>query len=197
VPIELQKRRRVLPHWTPPGGTYFVAFRLQDSLPGFLATDILSEQRNIYCTAQQMGRILSPGERKRLGELHRKLELVLDRGAGKCWMKDPAVARVVADALSFFGHTRYELVAWCVMPNHVHVVVQRIGTWELARILHSWKSFSAHELVRRFGCPTPVWQRESYDRLLRNPNEFARAIRYVENNPAVAGLVDWPWVSKR
>jgi REP element-mobilizing transposase RayT len=101
---------------------------------------------------------------------------------------------MVASAIRYFDGQRYRLYAWCVMPNHVHAVLQPLGGWRLAQILHSWKSFTAKRanvLLNRDG---EFWQREYYDRMLRDEREFLRAVRYVGDNPVKAGLRDWPWV---
>jgi REP element-mobilizing transposase RayT len=101
---------------------------------------------------------------------------------------------VVVDALKKFDGSRYRLFAWSVMPNHVHVLFQTVGEIPLAEILHSWKSYSAKMGNRILGRGGEFWQREYYDRLIRNQDEFDRALRYVAENPEKAGLKDWPWV---
>ena len=88
----------------------------------------------------------------------------------------------------------YRLVAWCVMPNHVHVVCRLLPGQELAAVLQSWKSYTARKangILERSG---NFWQREYYHRLIRDEEEFARAVRYVVSNPDRAGLKDWKWV---
>ena len=120
-------------------------------------------------------------------------------------MNDDRVAVVVSNALLHFDELRYSLAAWCVMPNHVHVVVKpfsgvtttagtAVPLAELPEILHSWKSFTAKEankLLRRSG---EFWQTEYYDHLIRNESDFRHAVRYVLNNPIKAGLKNWKWV---
>ncbi len=109
-------------------------------------------------------------------------------------MRDPRIAAIVADALRHFQGERYRLLAWCVMPNHVHVVFSPLGQNALASIVHSWKSFSAqaaNRLLRRSG---PFWQREYFDHLVRDEVSLARILRYVGQNPSTADLRDWPWV---
>ena len=120
-------------------------------------------------------------------------------------MNDDRVAAVVANALLHFNGSRYSLAAWCVMPNHVHVVVQPfagntggrpVPLAELPDILHSWKSFTAKEankLLRRSG---EFWQTESYDHLIRNEADFRHAVRYVLDNPIKAGIKNWKWVGR-
>jgi len=103
------------------------------------------------------------------------------------------VAQTVLDALKHFDGQRYDLLAWCIMPNHVHVVVCPLGTHNLPEILHSWKSFTAkraNKLLQRQG---QFWQEEYYDHLIRDEEDFNRSIQYVLDNPSKAGLADWRW----
>lgn len=142
-----------------------------------------------------MGRPISDAERKRLVNLHtRRIDKYLDAGAGACFLRDDAVANVVADSLRQFEGTRYKLFSWCVMPNHVHVVFQIIGGNALASILHSWKSFSAKQANHILHRSGEFWQREYYDHLIRDISELDRAVQYVVDNPKKARLKDWPWV---
>jgi REP element-mobilizing transposase RayT len=185
-----------LPHWTMDGATYFVTFRLGDSLPKAVLDAWLSEREKIEMKAKQAGRPLSADEEKRLNYLHsEKVGKYLDAGHGACWMKDDRIAGLVANALMYFDGDRYELGAWCVMPNHIHVVVMPRTGHILPDILHSWKSFSAHEankLLRRRG---QFWEEEYYDHLVRDEADFRRCIEYTLANPGRAGLKDWKWVS--
>jgi len=80
------------------------------------------------------------------------------------------------------------------MPNHVHVVVRLFPGQELAKIVKGWKNFSAKAANQALGRKGRFWQREYYDRLLRNGDERDRAIRYIVENPANAGLKNWAWV---
>jgi REP element-mobilizing transposase RayT len=124
----------------------------------------------------------------------RRLEEYLDSGSGACWLSNSKIAAVVADALRHFNCSYYWLHAWCVMPNHVHVLLEPLPGHPLSDILHSWKSFSAKEANRILYRSGPFWQREYYDHLIRNSDEFTRAVRYVSENPEKAGLRNWPWV---
>jgi REP element-mobilizing transposase RayT len=205
----LKKRRGAyLPHWTLDGAWYSVTFRLWDSLPQHVIESWLFERKNIVRTAEQMKRPLGEHEEQRLAHLYsEKVERYLDAGHGSCSMKDGRIARTVASALLHFEGQRYNLAAWCVMPNHVHVVVQPFagigkankgGTpvprCELPDILHSWKSFTAKEankLLRRSG---DFWQAEYYDHLIRDEADFRHSVRYVLDNPIKAGLKNWKWV---
>jgi REP element-mobilizing transposase RayT len=123
-----------------------------------------------------------------------RIEEYFDRGAGACFLNDPRIGELVADALRFWHGKRYRLVAWCVMPNHVHVICTLLPGQGLAAVLQSWKSFTARRANAILGRTGTFWQREYYDRLIRDKEELARAVRYVVSNPERAGLKDWRWV---
>jgi REP element-mobilizing transposase RayT len=198
VPAGVEKRQGAyLPHWETKGGVYFVTFRLADSLPAEVREQIVAEREDIVRTAEQLGRPLSDSERDRLLALHTdKIDKWLAQGHGTCHLKDERCAKVVSDALKHFDGDRYQLAAWCVMPNHVHVVFKALGDHGLADILHSWKSFTAKECNTLLGRKGEFWMPESFDRLVRNGPELRRFVDYTLQNPQAAGLKDWKWVWK-
>ena len=158
-----------LPHWTKSGAIYAVTFRLGDSLPQVVLESWIFERENILKTARQLGRSLTDKDEQRLRQLHsEKVGKYLDAGHGACYMKNERIAKVVADALKYFDGKRYDLFAWCVMPNHVHVVVKPYPHQNLQDILHSWKSFTAHEALKVLGRAEKFWKDESYDRQFNN-----------------------------
>ena len=114
-----------LPHWEEEGATYFITFRLADSLPRSVLDRISSERESIVKTAIQLKRDLSADETKKIQKLSTRIvEQYLDNGAGACHLRRPEIANVVVYALDRFGNKRYRVFAWCVMPNRVHVVVR-------------------------------------------------------------------------
>ena len=123
-----------------------------------------------------------------------RVEKYLDAGYGACHMKDPRVAQLVRDALLHFDGQRYDLLAWCVMPNHVHAVVEPRPGHDLSNILHSWKSFTSNQANQVLGRTGTFWQAESFDHLIRDAEDFDRALHYTLDNPKQAGLKDWQWV---
>jgi REP element-mobilizing transposase RayT len=101
----------------------------------------------------------------------------------------------VQDTLLHFDGERYDLIAWCVMPNHVHVVMSLRGDHTLNRILDSWKTFTArnaNQILGRSG--ERFWQAEYFDRLVRDDEHLRRVVKYVYENPQRAGLAQWEWV---
>jgi len=196
-PEQVTKRHGLhLPHWTQEGATYAVTFRLADALPRPIAEQWCNERDALKRKAAQA---TTRGERTRLlkqmnTQFTARFLALLDAGYGACHFREPEAARIVADALRHFDGERYHLHAWCVMPNHVHTVFQPLDEHTLESILHSWKSFTSNKLNRLLGRKGALWQKESYDHLIRDQQDFAHSIRYVYDNPGNAGLHDWPWV---
>ena len=123
------------------------------------------------------------------------------RNFGQLLLARPETASLMQDVLLHFDGDRYRIWAWCVMPNHVHVVAEQCEGWELARVVHAWKSFSANQINRVLGRNGAVWMREYFDRFMRNDDHLWTTIDYVENNPVEANLcataADWRWSSAR
>ena len=189
-------RHRRLPHWESGEAVYFVTFRLADSLPQSLLRSLAAQRADILATAKAAGRELSPGERRLLARLFsRRVERYLDAGSGACYLGKPGIAELIARALLHFDGSRYTLFAWCVMPNHVHVVFRPDGGETLADIVHSWKSFTSNAANHRLGRSGRFWQREYYDHQVRSGEEFSRIVRYVAENPLRAGLQNWRWAA--
>lgn len=176
--------RGYLPHFDEPDRIQFITYRLADSMPqAFL--DTADE-------ALRRGEFTEAGRRKRI-------EYYLDQGHGACWLRDPVIAAMVEGNLRHFDGERYRLLAWCVMPNHVHVLAEMMGGFPLEDVTHSWKSYTAHEINRVLNRLGRVWQAESFDRYIRNEQHFERVVGYIEDNPVSAGLAkkaeDWPYSS--
>jgi putative transposase len=126
---------------------------------------------------------------------------VLDAGHGACVLGSPACAQFVEDSLLHSDGEQYRLIAWCVMPNHVHVVVEQIEGYPLGDIVQAWKSSAAHRINPHLGRSGRLWRREYFDRFMRDDAHLANTIAYVEGNPVSAKLVgaarDWRFSSAR
>lgn len=190
-----------LPHLKREGGTYFVTFRLAGTLPREVLVKLKTERETILQQALAAKRPLTWTEQEELFRWYSvRVDQYLDAGHGDCWLKQPETARLVAEAMQFHRDIRFELLAWCVMPNHVHVVVRPLVGWSLSQILKSWKGFTgkaANELLKRTG--RSFWQTESFDHLVRDDNDLHRCCYYTVMNPVNAGFCgrpeDWPWSS--
>lgn len=176
--------RGYLPHIEAPGHAQLVTFRLADALPKRVVEEIK--------------------RRSAAGEFRSTeaawAEPWLDAGHGSCVLRSPKNALVVAEALTYGDRVRYDLFAWVVMPNHVHVIFQPYNLTTMSDIIHTWKSYSVHQINRRLGTTGRLWQRGYFDRVIRDEQHLQRAVDYVEYNPVAADLVQdatsWPCSSK-
>lgn len=123
----------------------------------------------------------------------------MDAGYGQCYLRDPRIGQLVENALLYFDGDRYRLLAWVIMPNHVHALIETILGFPLDKIIQSWKSFTAHKANDLLGRSGQFWFPDYFDRYIRNERHFYNAVRYIHENPVKAGLVsravDWPFSS--
>ncbi|HLY32448.1 MAG TPA: AAA domain-containing protein, partial [Ktedonobacterales bacterium] len=188
----IRRERGYLPHLERSEATYFVTFHLADSLPRHVLR-IYESEHQIALKRQRKG----DSDQTAItinAQYSERIEKYLDAGAGACALAEPEIATLVADTLRHFDGVRYRLHCWCVMPNHVHVVVQPLEGHALSDILHSWKTFTAREANRLLGTIGVFWRREYYDHLIRDEADYQRIIQYVLDNPLKANLQNWRWV---
>ena len=184
------RSRGYLPHFDQPRLVQAITFRLHDAVPDSV---VETWQRELDWNESL------PVSDPRRAELRKRISRYEDSGHGACWLRDDRVAALVEGALLHFDEQRYRLIAWCVMPNHVHALIEAQENWPLALIMHSWKSYTSHaanKILQRSG---DFWFREYFDRFIRDDRHFARAVHYIEENPVKAALVRtreaWRWSS--
>ncbi len=176
-----------LPHWSDQGSTYAVTFRLADALPQEALRrylDAKTEAFNSLKHARSTGdaAMVEQAEHNLFEAFSEHLEQALEAGHGACLLQEPELAELVQNALKHFDGERYDLLHWAVMPNHVHVIVRPKEEHALPEILHSWKSFTAHEINKCLGKRGDVWQDESYDHLIRGPKDYGNQAAYLERH---------------
>jgi putative DNA methylase len=162
---------RKLPHFDGAEVTQAITFRLADSLPRAVAEARKDEGDTAH---------------------RRRIAAALDAGYGECALRDPTLANVVERALLHGAATGYELFAWVIMPNHVHALIRQLEHRRLSDIIHGWKSWTAKEINQHRGGSGTVWQREYFDRYMRNERQFAATVAYIEADPVMAGLAEKP-----
>ena len=167
--------RGYLPHFDTPELAQHVVFRVAGPLP----------EAALACVDRQ--------------ERARRIDAWLDRGEGGSPLAPPKNARIVNESLKAFSERRYDLHAWCVMPNHVHVLMTLREGSRLGDVIKSWKSFTGRKINRANGSFGAFWALDYFDRFMRDETDFENTTAYIENNPVAAGLVaspaDWPWSS--
>lgn len=192
--------RRNLPHIQPDGGTYSITFLLDGALPR-QKMELLKELRKKW-----MDSAVSSHDKY---QIHRKIfdkyESILDNPkSGPVWLKERKIAEIVMESIHYRDGIFYNLYAYCIMSNHVHMVFEHIAdpnrkpsNHPISDILRDLKKYTARKsniIINRSG---KFWHVESYDHVIRNDDELENQIAYVLHNPVKAGLVlnweDWPY----
>ncbi|HCL00114.1 MAG TPA: hypothetical protein DHW42_08435 [Candidatus Marinimicrobia bacterium] len=189
--------RRNLPHYQPESGIFFVSYRLNFDLP-LEITEKLIQQKQEFAKRKKV--------LKNKNEILEKLDFekqqfyFVDNYLGLCkngpkYLSDPNIAQVVKDSLFFMNKEQYELYCFCVMPNHVHILIKpqekENGTfYSFAKILKGHKGSTARKANIIFDRTGSFWHIESYDHLVRSQQEFEDTVWYIVNNPVKAHLVD-------
>jgi REP element-mobilizing transposase RayT len=180
----IKHTRGYIPHLDPGECTQFITFRLADSMP----QAVLEKWR----LDLKSGEITDAGFRKRI-------ETYLDQNYGARWLSDPRIALLVQNALLNLDGTLYRLIAWVIMPNHLHMLIQTMSGHAISDIMQSIKSFTAHEANKMLGRKGHFWFKEYFDRYVRDDRHFQATVRYIEENPVKARLCkkpeDWKFSS--
>jgi len=181
-----------LPHWRIPGATYAVSFRLHESLPVSVIREY-QERREILAKRLEEQLQLAGSRnaiqplveiRHQMAKLHEDIiDEALHKSGGDCHLNIPDIAEVVCNALEHFDGDRYDLIAWSVMPNHVHAILRPSPGHELEDIMQAWKSFTAKKANSVLKASGSFWQEEYYDHLIRDGDDYRSQIRYVLENP--------------
>jgi len=184
------RSRGYLPHFDQHRLVQSLTFRLHDAIPKAVVQSWKAE----LAWSEDL-----PATDFRVVKLRTLTSRYEDAGHGACWLREERIATLVENALLHFDTQRYRLIAWCIMPNHVHGLVETAESWPLAKIVHFWKSYTSHEANRILGRAADFWFREYFDRFIRDDRHFAKAVDYIERNPVKAGLVstreEWRWSS--
>jgi type I restriction enzyme R subunit len=193
-------RRRHLPHWDVPGATYFVTACLEGSIPAQGLLDLRQYEAHLEHRPRPPGLSESDWRLRCWKLLFARTDQWLDQSPAVRHLADPELAAVVTNALLFFAGTRYDLLAFVIMPSHFHWVFRPLEAWvqqlqpgagkatPRERVMHSIKRFTGRECNHLRGVQGAFWQQESYDHWVRDVDELERIINYIEYNPVKAGL---------
>lgn len=186
--------RGYLPHYDASNKYQMITYRLADSLP------------------QVKIKALDEIPIKQTLERRKRIETFLDQGYGSCILQNENCAKTIIESWQFFDKQRYDIIAYVVMPNHVHLMIKTYDTFKIGQLVKTWKSRSIKEIRKHFknaDCQSalpailqvgePFWQREYWDRFIRDENHFIQAVNYIHENPVKAGLCnspeEWQWSS--
>jgi len=203
--LQRLRARRNLPHWQAPNGVYTTIFRLDGSLPKEVVLRLQEERKFAMKTllAKGLSEEITKKEVTKTRQFYfGKFDALLDNNhTGPNFLKEPAVAKIVADAILHFDEKRYKVIDYCIMSNHVHLTFYKL-TRELGDLLGSIKKFSARQINLLHNCVgRQVWLHESYDHLIRDREDLAFYHTYSLENPVLAGIVahweDYPFTYTR
>jgi REP element-mobilizing transposase RayT len=179
--------RGYLPHWDFKKSVQAITFRLADSVPSSVIQEWKTELLSI------------PDETIRTKELYRRIAHYEDAGHGSAILSRPDCAAILQDHLISGHPEEYRLLDWCIMPNHVHLICKLDEKAALSEIIRSWKGASAIQINRLLNRSGPLWQREYYDRFIRDEDHYHNCRAHIRNNPVKAKLShtpeDWPFSS--
>lgn len=193
---------RKLPHIQPAEATFFVTFRLAGSIP----MEVIQNLRENYELLQR-----SILEQKNWTEWEKRAQIYIEQKRlfaatdefldmnpnGPYWLREHRVAEIVSEALQHRDGKLYDLHAYTIMPNHVHMMMTLMPNAPvLFKVLQDLKKFTGLHSNRSLGLEGSFWEEESYDHVVRSDKEFYRIVNYILRNPVKACLVkewhQWP-----
>ncbi len=179
------------PHWECNNAIYHVVFRLYDSIPLSLMNSLKEEKKtldiikhNRKLIGQEIGKI----------RLFEKFDKAMASNSRNPLLTNCQIAQFITDMMKAEHGDKYNLHAYCVMPNHVHAIVEPLSRYELSKIVVYWKGSSAHKINKLLDRTGHVWAKDYFNHIIRSGTSYDSQVLYVKNNPIAAGLNNWPWV---
>ncbi|WDE95302.1 transposase [Lentisphaera profundi] len=212
---EAWHNRGYLPHYDQANKYQMITYRLADSLP----KDVLAG----FAGGSPANKLSPIPDSSSIDEIKKRklVEKYLDQGYGACYLEIPEVAQLVVENWFHFDGERYDLIAYVIMPNHVHLLIKTYANYTLKDVIHSWKSFTAHKIIKfldrnageppaspgnekvetsigkSLELPKKIWMEDYWDRFIRDERHFCSVISYIVQNPVKANLVkdskEWLW----
>ncbi len=170
--------RGYLPHFENRA-LQFITFRLFDSVP----KELIEEWKTVLVMENDAE---EPTDVAR--QMYKLVNKFEDSGYGQCFLADSRVADMMEQTLKHDDGKKYDLISYCIMPNHVHVLIRVSEGVSLSSILHTWRSYSAHEANKILGRSGDFWMKDYYDRYIRDARHYTAVVQYIKDNPAKAGL---------
>ncbi|MCC8175869.1 MAG: transposase [Bacteroidales bacterium] len=177
---------RKIPHWHQPDKLQFVTFRLGDSLPQPILRE-LKEQKQRWMEDNP-----EPWTPDQMREYHnhftQKVDRWLDQGYGACYLGRKEVANYFVTKMLEFHSREWCVWAYVVMPNHVHLLLQAINGENLRASLGRFLNITSHEINKMVERKGTLWQREPFDRIVRNEGHYINVLRYMGKNVDQGGV---------
>lgn len=168
-----------LPHWNQDNVLQFVTSRLADSLPQAKLREI-NELKEAWQKLHP--KPWTPEELMEYEDIIESVQEWLDAGYGECVLKYKYSQDIIESALRHFDGIRYELYDFIIMPNHIHVLMIPGSGYEVDQIMHSIKSYTSNLINKFLGRTGKLWQRESFDRMIRGVGDYESKRNYIRHN---------------
>jgi REP element-mobilizing transposase RayT len=184
---------RKLPHWEAEGATYFVTFRLADSIPAGARRELENTER-AWLRAHglrdhaEITRLHPHAQQQYRSMLSRAEHRQLDSGHGACHLREASLRSPLIEAMHFKDGQTYCLDRYVIMPNHVHALILPVEGERLSSIVGNWKKFSAKSINRSLRRVGPLWQDEAFDHIVRAADRLQAFRRYIDDNPVKPNL---------
>ncbi len=189
--------KRNLPHWHVANRSYFITFRLKNSIPVKVIEQMRLEYENLR--SQSDPHLLSELQKRHF----RKYEQILDSSREDLHLKNPEIAGLVMNSFDWLeNNSGWKIPSAVIMPNHVHCLMSgENAKMSFNKALSSLKGFTARQANTILNTRGPFWSPENFDHWCRTPEKEESVKKYIRNNPVKAGLVckpdDWPWLSEK
>ena len=156
--------RGYLPHFDSGEILQSITFHLGDAMPKSVIT-------------RWKGELVQLEEKDAQIELYERVEKYLDKGHGECFLQNRLIAPMVQNALLYFDGERYKLIAWVIMPNHIHILLKPKADNSLSDIVHSIKSFTAQKANKMLNRRGKFWQEDYFDRYIRDSKALCECFK--------------------
>jgi type I restriction enzyme R subunit len=203
---ELHIYEHCRPHWSQAGAAVFITFRTHDSIPREVIDRWDREKQEWLRLRGSSSRahwsaIIPTLSEKDAADFRRTFsrcrEAFLDSCHGRCLLKRPDLAKIVADSLLHFDGQRYRMGDFVVMPNHVHLLAVFPTAQEMKKQCDSWLHYTAFQINQVINEKGKFWQQEVFDHLVRNPKQYEYLRQYIADNPHKAGLKPGEYLYRR
>jgi len=171
----------ILPHWHQSGKIQFVTFRLADSLPQVKIIELKSLISNFERQHPK------PWDETIIAKYHKiigpRYERLLDNGYGDCILKGRNCQEIIKNSIFFYNDNKYNIIAFVIMPNHVHILLKLNDDYRLGTVIQSIKRHTAREINKLLVRKGAVWMKGYFDRIVRSEDHLKHYINYIINNP--------------
>ena len=203
---DLSITERIRPHWSQAGAIVFVTFRTHESIPHAVIQRWDREkndwmQRRVQPTGEHWSKILPTLDDNERSDFHKQfsrcLEDFLDTCHGRCLLRRPGLAKIVADSLLHFDGERYRMGDFVVLPNHVHLLAAFPSAEAMKEQFDSWLHYTAFRIHEQIGGKGKFWQQEPFDHLVRSVEQYEYLRDYIADNPKKARLKEGEFIYRR